>query len=124
VPDAVKDAGRQLRTALTSATGSCLGLVVISFSRILNQGKTFFSGDYDHLSTLLNEMLTRYRQTWREFAFHPRTIAIMFHAHTPANWGQGLFRMSAMRVDPFNSADPKGIDDMRDDLEHLYSHDE
>jgi hypothetical protein len=121
VTSAVKDAGRQLRSALTSAPDSCLGLIVISFSRILNRGTKFFSGSYDDLSELLNGMLTRNRQTWNDFSFHPNTIAIIFHMHTPANWGQGLFRMAAMRVDPFNSTAQKDINDLKNDLENLYS---
>jgi len=30
--------------------------------------------------------------------FHARNIAVFFYAHTPANWGEGLYRLSAIRI--------------------------
>jgi len=118
---AVKDAARQLRSALSSAPSNYLGIVAISFARVLNRGDKFFSGGYEDLSVLLNELMKTLRPTWRTTEFHPRNIAVMFHAHTPADWGSGLFRLSAARIGPALQEEAVH-QDVREDLELVYSH--
>jgi hypothetical protein len=95
---AVKDAASQLRSALGHAKNDNFGIVAVSLSRILNRGNTYFSGTYEQLSRILNDLMAVHRQDWRTTDFHPRNIAILFYAHTPANWGDGLYRLSAMRI--------------------------
>jgi hypothetical protein len=95
---AVKDAARQLTEVLSNAPSDYFGLIAISLGRILNRGDKFFSGDFQHLSLLLNELMTVHRKNWRTIKFHTRNLVVMFHAHTPADWGNGLFRLSAARI--------------------------
>lgn len=97
---AVRSAASQLRVALSSSPDNYLGIIAISLSCALNRGRTFYSGRVEQLSELLSVKMTEHRQRWRTINFHPRNIAIHFHAHTPADWGDGLFRLSAALVGP------------------------
>ena len=116
---AVKDAARQLREVLHSASADYFGLIAISLSRVLNHGNKFFSGNYEQLSLLLNELMSVQRNNWRTVEFHPRNVAVMFHAHTPADWGSGLFRLSAARIGPVLTEEAVHTS-VRDDLTMLY----
>ena len=73
-------------------------MIALSLSRILNRGDAYFAGNYDQLSNLLNEFMAVHRSEWRSVDFHVRNIAVFFYAHTPANWGEGLYRLSAIRI--------------------------
>lgn len=119
VPAALNDAASQLRSALSSAPKNHFGIIAISFSRILNHGNKFFSGTYEQLSDLLTALMTSNRSLWRKTRFHPRNIAVLFHAHTPADWGDGLFRMSASVMGPALEEEPVHLG-LRDDMERLY----
>ena len=115
----IRDAARQLRSAL-GTSGNALGVIAISFSRILNPGKRFFAGTFEDLSNLLNQLMLKHRQSWQTTDFHPRNVAILFHCHTPADWGEGLFRLSASRMGP-SLLEAHVHDNIRNDLERLYS---
>jgi hypothetical protein len=95
---AVRDAASQLRSALACAPMNHFGVIAISLSRVLNPGNTYFSGNYEQLSELLNGLMSLHRPNWRATDFHPQNIAISFYAQTPADWGEGLYRLSAMRT--------------------------
>jgi len=94
----VKDAAAQLRVALTKTGDDHFGIIALSLSRILNRGDAYFTGNYEQLSDLLNELMAIHRSDWRTTDFHARNIAVFFYAHTPANWGEGLYRLSAIRI--------------------------
>jgi hypothetical protein len=95
---AVRDAASQLRSALARTPINHFGIIAVSLGRILNRGNTYFSGDYEQLSELLNGLMSLHRPNWRTTDFHPQNIAIIFYAQTPADWGEGLYRLSAMRI--------------------------
>jgi len=95
---ALRDAASQLRSALACAPINHFGIIAVSLGRILNRGNTYFSGDYEQLSELLNGLMSAHRPNWRTTEFHPQNIAVIFYAQTPADWGEGLYRLSAMRV--------------------------
>jgi hypothetical protein len=91
---AVHDAASQLRGVLSNDQAESFGVIAISLSRILNRGRNFFSGTHQQLTNLLQLIMEEHLHTWRNAHFHPRNIAVLLHAHTPADWGDGLFRMS------------------------------
>jgi hypothetical protein len=95
---AVKDAAAQLRVALARTGEDHFGIIAISLSRILNRGHVYFAGNYEQLSNLLNALMAIHCSSWRTTDFHPRNIVVLFYAHTPANWGEGLYRLSAIRM--------------------------
>jgi hypothetical protein len=97
---AVRGAASQLRSALASAPDNTLGIIAVCISRILNRGDACFSGSYEQLSDLVNTLMDTHRKDWRITEFHPPNIAVLFYAHTPADWGNGLFRLSAVRIGP------------------------
>jgi hypothetical protein len=117
---AVRSAARQLRSALSASPNNYLGIIAVSLSSALNRGRAFFAGGYEQLSEHLNVLMAKHRPTWRTTDFHSRNIAILFHAHTPADWGDGLFRLSAALVGPTlrEGAVHQGL---KDDLTRLYS---
>ncbi len=118
---AVKDAASQIRSALGRVGHDHFGIVAVSLSRILNRGDKYFSGNYAQLSQLLNNLMGDHRSEWRTVDFHPRSIAVLFYAHTPANWGEGLYRLSAMRiVQAFGNYD-ENHRNLEADLSNLYS---
>lgn len=97
---AVRSAASQLRSALPPAPNNHFGIIAVCISRILNPGNAYFSGSYEQLSGLVNMLMGRHRGDWRTTDFHPRNIAVLFYTHTPADWGNGLFRLSAVRIGP------------------------
>jgi hypothetical protein len=118
---AVKDAAGQLRAALTQTGEDHFGIVAVSLSRILNRGDAYFAGNYERLSELLNGLVATHRPGWRSTEFHPRSIAVAFYAHTPANWGQGLYRLSAMRIVEAFGENTEDHRNLKSDLSDLYA---
>lgn len=118
---AVKDAASQLQTVLSNTGTDHFGIVAVSLSRILNQGKAFFGGTYAQLSALVNGLMGIHRSDWRTTDFHPRNIAVLFYAHTPADWGDGLYRMSAIRVVEASGEHNEHHGDLESDLNDLYA---
>jgi len=117
---AVKDAASQLRSVLETQNEN-FGIVAISLSRILNHGDTYFSGRYEQLSNILNDLIAVHRKDWRTTEFHPRNIAILVYAHTPANWGAGLYRLSAMRMVQAFGDFSGDHHNLRSDMTELYA---
>ena len=115
----VRDAASQLRAALSAATTAYFGIIPVCLSSVLNHGKTYFSGGYEQLSELLNTLMSEHRPGWRTVEFHPRNIAVLFYANTPADWGDGLFRLSAIRVGPVASEEA-AHQSLREDFARLY----
>jgi hypothetical protein len=116
----VRDAASQLRSALSSAPTNHFGIIAICLSRVLNRGTSYFSGRYEQLSKHLNALIDKHRLNWRATEFHPRNIAVLFYACTPADWGEGLFRLSAARVGPTRREEPPH-QNLREDLARLYT---
>jgi hypothetical protein len=116
---AVRDAASQLRATLSAASPNHFGIIAISLSHILNPGNAYFSGTYEQLSNLLNGLMSVHRPKWRTTDFHPQNIAVIFYAHTPADWGAGLYRLSAMRVGP-TLLEHEAHRNLRHDLRCLY----
>lgn len=116
---AVRSAASQLRSALASAPDNTFGIVAVCISRLLNRGNAYFSGSDEQLSDLVNMLMDRHRKNWRTTDFHPRNAAILFYAHTPADWGNGLFRLSAVRMGPTRREEPIHRN-LRDDMTKLY----
>ena len=50
------------------------------------------------LSDLVNVLMDTHRTDWRTTEFHSRNIAALVCAYTPADWGNGLFRLSAVTL--------------------------
>ena len=75
---------------------------------------------YEQLSGLVNMLMGRHRTDWRTTEFHSRNIAVLFYAHTPADWGNGLFRLSAVRIGP-TLREESVHQNLRDDMTNLYS---
>jgi len=117
---AVRSAASQLRSALVSAPDDTFGIVAVCISRVLNPGNAYFSGSYRQLSELVNMLMDRHRKDWRTTDFHPRNMAVLFYAHTPADWGNGLFRLSAVRIGP-TRREESVHQNLRDDMTRLYS---
>jgi hypothetical protein len=117
---AVRSAASQLRSALASAPDDTFGIVAVCISRVLNPGNAYFSGSYRQLSELVNMLMDRHRKDWRTTDFHPRNMAVLFYAHTPADWGNGLFRLSAVRIGPTRRGESVH-QNLRDDMTRLYS---
>lgn len=117
---AVRSAASQLRSALPSAPNNYFGIIAVCISRVLNRGNAYFSGSYEQLSGLVNMLMGRHRTDWRTTEFHPRNIAVLFYAHTPADWGTGLFRLSAVRIGP-TLLEESVHQNLRDDMTNLYS---
>jgi hypothetical protein len=117
---AVRSAASQLRSALASAPDDTFGIVAVCISRVLNPGNAYFSGSYRQLSELVNMLMDRHRKDWRTTDFHPRNMAVLFYAHTPADWGNGLFRLSAVRIGP-TCREESVHQNLSDDMTRLYS---
>jgi hypothetical protein len=117
---AVRSGASQLRSALPSAPNSYFGIIAVCVSRVLNRGNAYFSGGYEQLSDLINMLMETHRTDWRTTEFHPRNIAVLFYAHTPADWGNGLFRLSAVRCGP-TLREESVHQNLRDDMARLYS---
>jgi hypothetical protein len=117
---AVHDAASQLRDVLSNDQAENFGVIAISLSRVLNRGRDFFSGTHQQLNTLLQLMMEKHLHTWKTADFHPRNIAVLLHAHTPADWGDGLFRMSTSVVAP-TTRDRAIPDRFKKSIDHLYS---
>ncbi|HEY1659487.1 MAG TPA: hypothetical protein VGG14_14130 [Candidatus Sulfotelmatobacter sp.] len=117
---AVRNAASQIRSALSATSVDHFGIIAICLSRVLNKGNCYFSGRYEQLSKHLNDLMAEHRQSWRATAFHPRNIAVLFYAHMPADWGEGLYRLSATRIGP-TLQDEEAHRNLRDDLSTLYS---
>lgn len=117
---AVRSAASQLRSSLASASANTWGIIAICVSRILNRGDAYFSGSYEQLSDLVNALMDTHRKEWRTTEFHPRNVAVLFYAHTPADWGNGLFRLSAVRIGP-TRGEESVHQNLRDDMTMLYS---
>lgn len=120
IKDAVRSAAGQLRSVLDSSSKASLGVIAISVAHILNRGRMYFPGSYDQLSALVNLLLDSHLSTWQTVDFHSRNIAVLFHAHTPADWGEGLFRVSASIVGPTRRDRPIP-QNFRDSVELLYA---
>lgn len=116
----VRSAAGQLRSALSAAPENYYGIIAASLSQVVNRGNAYFSGDYDQLSRLLNGMMATHRHSWRTTDFHPRNIAVAFYAHTPADWGSGLFRLNAVLCGPA-LGEKLAYRDLIKDIEALYS---
>ena len=116
---AVRSAAGQLRSTLARVPNNDFGVIAICVSRLLNRGDAYFSGRYEQLSDLLNILMDTHRKNWRTTDFHRRNIAVLFYAHTPADWGEGLFRLSAVRCGP--TLHEESIhQNLRDDMASLY----
>lgn len=100
---AVHDAASQLRDVLSNDKTESFGVIAISLSRVLNRGRAFFSGTHEQLNNLLQSMMGKHLHSWKNTDFHSRNIAVLLHIHTPADWGDGLFRMSTSVVAPSTS---------------------
>lgn len=118
---AVKDAASQLQRVLPSTGTDHFGIVAVSLSRILNPGKAFFGGTYAQLSALVNGLMGIHRSDWRTTDFHLRNIAVLFYAQTPADWGDGLYRMSAIRVVESFGEHNEHHGNLESDLNELYA---
>ena len=117
---AVRSAASQLRSALPSAPNNYFGIIAVCISRVLNRGNAYFSGSYEQLSGLVNMLMGRHRTDWRTTEFHPCNIAVLFYAHTPADWGNGLFRLSAVQSGQLFARN-RSHQNLRDDMTNLYS---
>jgi hypothetical protein len=117
---AMRDAASQLRLALSSSPADYFGIIAVSLRQILNRGNTFFAGNYEQLSEILNGLMTKHRSSWRTMDFHTRNITVLFYAHTPADWGNGLFRLSAARMGPIHHEEAAHRD-LKNDMTKLYS---
>jgi hypothetical protein len=118
---AVRDAASQLRSALAQTNNDHFGIIAISLSRILNRGDAYFTGNYEQLSELLNRLMAVHRSGWRTTDFHPRNIVVLFYAHTPADWGDGLYRLSAIRIVEAYGLYNENHRNLQSDLTQLYS---
>jgi hypothetical protein len=117
----VRGAASQLRVALSSASVDHFGIVAVNLSRILNHGDMYFSGRYEDLSQLLNGLMSAHRPDWRTIDIHPRNIAVLFYACTPADWGEGLYRLSAMRIVQASGEYSVNHRNLENDLNELYA---
>jgi hypothetical protein len=84
----IRGAIAQLNRNLRLAPQDVFGVVAISFSRVLNPGDKYFSGDLEHLGNLLQGCMHQYNRHWQSAEADPRICSILFHAATPSDLGQ------------------------------------
>jgi len=92
---AIRSASQQLDENLQNSDQDVFGVMTISVSRILNPGTLFFGGHLERFGDRVQALLADHnRDSERAIMRHPSICAILFHAATPNNQGDGLFRMS------------------------------